>query len=88
LAKANKKSRQLSFITQKGAEKDKKVTAARIVLGFNGKKHYGGLSFTSYYFSENLFQDKYTYWDYTYSFLRVFVGIRLKPGFRIPLLDR
>jgi Domain of unknown function (DUF4421) len=64
------------------------VNETRIVLGYNGKKYFSGLSFTGYYFSENLFQAKYSYLDYTYNFVRFFVGIRLKPKFRIPLLDR
>jgi hypothetical protein len=63
------------------------VNETRLVLGYNGIKNYTGISFTNYYFSENLFQDKFSYLDYSYSFVRIFYGFRLKVR-RIPLIDR
>jgi hypothetical protein len=63
------------------------VNETRLALGYNGIKNYAGVSFTNYYFSENLFQDQYSYLDYSYTFLRFFYGFRLKVK-RVPLVDR
>ncbi len=63
------------------------MAEARLSLGYNGKKYYGGLTSASMAFSGNT-QNGGSVLTYNYSNLRLFFGRRFTLPFRVPVIDR
>lgn len=55
---------------------------ARGVIGYNGKKFYGGVNVVSYFFTEDRFDAALSH---NYSFTRLFIGMRLPLKVKVPL---
>ncbi len=58
----------------------------RIITGYNGDKWFGGFAYSNYSFSENSVVAGAGA-VLSYDFLRFFVGFRINPKVRIPLID-
>jgi hypothetical protein len=56
-------------------------TELRLVMGYNGKKYYGGLNTSAYIFTENRFDATL---DHSYTFVRLFFGMRLPLKLKLP----